>query len=548
MTGAPIALSEYVLSHHALSLGRQEARYIAAQYLERAEVATGEALSLLSEIRTSNHEDCSAESRQFFGLKAFGSKYVSQIGIADETGALMCSEPMGALAQPARLPATEQGDPTVMLGILSDRKTMRQAIVTLRINDHNRLVARLSMQALDIEAGASYFQDNAIVGVYLEDGAEWMKQVGNWQPTSESDTIIENAVSERYPIKVMVTASTAAALSNINSLRTMTIVMATIGGVLAFGFALWTTLRASEGDAFSRAVRNREFIPYYQPVFDLFTGEIRGCEVLVRWLRPDGTMVPPGQFLPYAEATGLIRDITRQLMTQTVSDVGELYNRNPGFKLSINLTAMHFNDLEIMEDIKQIYGDSLIRYEQLCFEVTEQHPLKDIALSRAIIGRIQALGSQVAIDDFGTGHGGLAYLQKLGVDIIKIDKMFIDHIGTDHSSQTIVDTLVDLGNQLGLGIIAEGVERTDQVEHLKSIGVATAQGYIYSPPLSAKAFLEFARKAQGDVAPARTAPDAEAEAEVGESFAALTVDEADPAAASDADASPDLAEEQRPAA
>ncbi len=163
-------------------------------------------------------------------------------------------------------------------------------------------------------------------------------------------------------------------------------------------------------------------------------------------------------------------------------------------KLSINLTAMHFNDLEILEEIRQIYGSSGISYEQLCFEVTEQHPLKDLNLSRAIIGRIQALGASVALDDVGTGHGGLAYLQKLGVDIIKIDKMFIDNIGTDHSSQTIVDTLVELANQLGLGIIAEGVERQDQVEYLKKIGVATAQGYVFSPPVPAAAYLDICRR------------------------------------------------------
>jgi EAL domain-containing protein (putative c-di-GMP-specific phosphodiesterase class I) len=156
---------------------------------------------------------------------------------------------------------------------------------------------------------------------------------------------------------------------------------------------------------------------------------------------------------------------------------------------------MHFNDLEILEDVKRIYKDSGIGFEQLCFEVTEQHPLKDLALSRTIIGRIQALGASVALDDVGTGHGGLAYLQKLGVDIIKIDKMFIDDIGSDHSAETIVDTLIELGSQLGLGIIAEGVERQDQADHLRDKGVRHAQGYLFSPPLPGPAFLNLIEKA-----------------------------------------------------
>ena len=181
-------------------------------------------------------------------------------------------------------------------------------------------------------------------------------------------------------------------------------------------------------------------------------------------------------------------------MEQTVEDCAAIYEQHPELKLSINLTAMHFVDLAIVDEIKEIYGPSGIRYEQLCFEVTEQNPLKDINLSRAIIGRIQTLGASVALDDVGTGHGGLAYLQKLGVDIIKIDKMFIDHLGTDYSSQTIVDTLVELGNQLGLGIIAEGVERQEQADHLKSIGVTTAQGYLCSPPVPAARYLEMLDK------------------------------------------------------
>lgn len=504
VTAGPIVASEYILLRHALLSAQQEVHAVAEAYLERAESAISEALSVLGSFKASGGLDCSSANRSRFGLAAMQANLIDQIGLADDGGTLLCGEPMGALARPALLPAAEAGDPSVVIGILADQKGSRQAVVTLRADDHMRLVARLGDMLSSLHPGATYLKDRMNVGVYLDDGARWYNSGDGWLPTSEVDSIGETIASERYPLRVSVFASKAAALAQVADLVMLVYVFSLLTGLGVFLLQLWSAWRHSEGDILTRAVQHGEFVPYYQPVFDLYTGETMGCEVLVRWKRSDGTMVPPGQFLPYAEATGLIRDITRQLMHQVVEDIADIYQRYPGLKASINLTAMHFNDLEIMDDIKQIFGGR-IRYEQLCFEVTEQNPLKDLALSRAIIGRIQALGASVALDDVGTGHGGLAYLQKLGVDIIKIDKMFIDNICTDHSSQTIVDTLVELGRQLGLGIIAEGVERADQVEHLKSIGVHAAQGYIYSPPIPVVAYRDLTLKSVRQMASQPTA-------------------------------------------
>lgn len=494
LTVLPILLADWVLSRHALSTGRDEARAAAERLVERADQAVSEALQILRETRTAGATNCTADNRSIFGTRAFNSVFIQQVGIVDTAGTLLCAEPMGSLTQPIRLPPAAPADPPVMLGVLTGGRGDRQAVVTLTVDQSRRLVARISRTALAIEPGPDYLQERMTAGVFLDDGAQWLAPDDHWTPQSADDVLTETVASTRFPIKAMISAPASAALENVAPLRAIVLVAGTIVGIAVFAVASWTNWRSRDGNAFQAAVENQEFVPHYQPIFDLFTGEVKGCEVLVRWQRPDGSMVPPGQFLQYAEATGAIREITRQLMERTVEDVAEIYGRNPQLKLSVNLTAMHFNDLGITDEIREIYGPSLIRYDQLCFEVTEQHPLKDLNLSRAIIGRIQSLGAQVALDDVGTGHGGLAYLQKLGVDIIKIDKMFIDNITTDHSSQTIVDTLVELGTQLGLGIMAEGVEREDQAAHLRKIGVATAQGYLFSKPLPAKAYLELLEK------------------------------------------------------
>lgn len=274
-------------------------------------------------------------------------------------------------------------------------------------------------------------------------------------------------------------------------LRFVAIATACIGGIMAFSIAIWVIwTREYDVDEFSRAVRNREFVPYYQPVMDITSGKLRGCEMLVRWIKPDGTMISPGAFLPYAEATGLIREITIQLMEQTVIDLADLYHRLPSLKVSVNLTASHFINSDIIEHIIATYENTGIEYHQLMFELTEQHPLKDIVLARRVIRQIQELGAAVALDDVGTGHGGLAYVQKLGVDILKLDKMFVDGLGRELQSEKIVVSLIDLANNLGMGVIAEGVEEQQQIEQLRRLGVTVAQGYVFSPPVPLAAYRE----------------------------------------------------------
>lgn len=502
VAGLPILVADYVLTTYALSSGRAETLAVAERYVERAETVVGEGLSVLREVRASGRRSCTMDDRQAYGAFAFRSLHIQQIGVVDPAGTLLCGEPMGSLAQPVRLPTAEPGDPAVMIGILTDGREDRQAIVTLRTGDDTRLVARIDRAAIDIVPGADTLQRAMEASVYLEDGSLWFRQVSGWRAQSEPESITETITSRRFPIKVTVSTSAQASLATVAPLQLIVLVLATLSGLVAFALNLVAAWRRESGDTFTRAIRNREFVPFYQPVVDLRDGAVLGCEVLVRWQRSDGTIIPPGQFLPYAEATGLIRDITRQVMEKTVADCSDLYADHPEFKLSVNLTAMHFNDLEIVDEVRRIYKDTGIGFNQLCFEVTEQNPLKDLALSRTIISRIQALGASVALDDVGTGHGGLAYLQKLGVDIIKIDKMFIDDIGTDHSAETIVDTLIELGSQLGLGIIAEGVERQDQADHLRAKGVTLAQGYLFSPPLPASAFLDLAReRSRAPVAP-----------------------------------------------
>lgn len=243
-----------------------------------------------------------------------------------------------------------------------------------------------------------------------------------------------------------------------------------------------------------RAINHSEFVPFYQPVIDIDSGKLVGCEVLVRWVKPDGTTVSPGAFIGLAEQTGLAIPMTRRLMQTVVRDLEKDYAERPGLKVAINLFNQHFTDLEIIQDVEGIFGPSAIAYNQVVLEITERAPLESLAQAKVIMRKLQRLGCRLALDDAGTGHGGLAYLQELGLDIVKIDKMFIDQLGKGRIGESITHTLTDLAHELDMDVVAEGVERIEQVAHLRRYGIRHAQGFLFAPALPAKQYLALVKK------------------------------------------------------
>ena len=242
-----------------------------------------------------------------------------------------------------------------------------------------------------------------------------------------------------------------------------------------------------------RAIARGEIKPFYQPVINLRTGELLGCEVLCRWEKRNGKMVPPGAFIEYAEATGLAIPMTLSLMEQVKADLGQLAQEMPSLKISINLFDGHFQDGAIVEDVQAIFGGSPIAFSQLVFEITERRPLGNSMQTHAVISGLHALGARLALDDTGTGHSNLAYLATLGVDIIKIDRVFVDMIKPGVAQVPVLDGLISMSRDLGTEIVAEGVETEDQALYLRARGVYQAQGFLFAPALRASAFKDLAK-------------------------------------------------------
>jgi EAL domain-containing protein (putative c-di-GMP-specific phosphodiesterase class I) len=158
--------------------------------------------------------------------------------------------------------------------------------------------------------------------------------------------------------------------------------------------------------------------------------------------------------------------------------------------VAFNIAPQHFDDALILNDLGTIFDGSSIKLTQIVLELTERHQVKNLAGMRRTIAALQGLGCKIAIDDVGTGHSGLSYILKLGVDIIKIDKIFVEAIGDEGHSRAIIETLIDLAKNMRMEIIAEGVETFDQVSYLRERGITAAQGYVFAPPLPAAAYLQ----------------------------------------------------------
>jgi sensor c-di-GMP phosphodiesterase-like protein len=326
--------------------------------------------------------------------------------------------------------------------------------------------------------------------IYTREGALIGDGGSRLPPDLQRDQIVTTSLrSDRFGIAAEVTM-----LRSANEPRDLRAIGLIVNLVVLFAVltVAWLMVGRRGGDPVAeirRALDAKQFLPYFQPIIDITTGKPLGAEVLARWRKPDGSLVLPAAFIPVAERGGLMVELTEMLMRRACAEIGEAYARRPHLRIAFNLTARHFADDAIVGDLRAIFNRSPIKLAQVTLELTEREPIEDLSATRGVVAALQALGCRVALDDVGTGHSGLSSILRLGVDEIKIDKMFIDSLGSETNSATIVTTLIELARNMHMEVVAEGVENFGQVEDLRARGIKAAQGYVFAPPLPAAAFL-----------------------------------------------------------
>jgi sensor c-di-GMP phosphodiesterase-like protein len=308
----------------------------------------------------------------------------------------------------------------------------------------------------------------------------------------QKEYISGRARSERYGTVAALTMQRRGNIARYDDLRRIGIVvsgMFALAVLLCAVFIPWRR-RRNPIAAIEAALVVDEFIPYYQPIIDIRNGKLLGAEVLARWRKSDGTIVSPGEFIPLVESSGVILDLTRSLMRQVCREIGTAVGARPHMYVTFNIAPRHFIDSVVLNDVGSIFEGSPLRLSQVVLEITERFEIENLNATRRVIAALQGLGCRVALDDVGTGHSGLSYILKLGFDIIKIDRLFVEAIKTEHQAQAIIETLVTLSRNLRMQIVAEGVERIDQVESLRQHGITAAQGFLFAPPLPGSAFIK----------------------------------------------------------
>ncbi|MFO1184286.1 MAG: EAL domain-containing protein [Bauldia sp.] len=512
---APILAAKLFLSSRNDETARATANDLARQMVTRAERVIDLSLDTLTDLAHADVHDCSEPALLRMQSAAAAQYAVKEIAITDPIGTRLCDHFGRAGGLKPLSEANPTDNPNVELRVAASGERKKQLMVTWSVGGEGALTALIPIELVSPDQ----LPDNlagALAVMTLRDGT-LIGTVPRLESISANsrfgaDSVMAKARSTHYPIDVSLHLPLAAFAGDA---RVATYV--TIGGLavaaLVTGLVILAVRRSRDPTSeLKAAVAAGEFSAYYQPVIDITNGQLIGAEALIRWVKPNGRVVSPSAFIGLAEANGIAVAMTRALMERIRDDLAKTYGARPQLKIGINLFGAHFQTTSVVDDVSDIFSGSRVAFSQLVFEITERQPLEDIHTAHNVIKGLQDLGARVALDDAGTGHGGLAYLQQLAVDAIKIDKMFIDTIGGTGEPAPILDALIGLGRDLGLEVIAEGVETTEQVFYLRTHGVNAAQGYLFAPPLPAKRFVELIevmcpiRTAASPAAPAASRP------------------------------------------
>jgi sensor c-di-GMP phosphodiesterase-like protein len=469
-------------------------RTLDAQLLRRAELVVDYAFIALSELSERGFANCDASSLAEFRKTIYRYGVIKDIRVSNSSHGITCS----ANSETPNIEglSTETGKtlPSRNERISLFRVDQRGGTALgVRWNHDNSgsLDAIVSTSSLLFDILPQDLRENGTSSLTLTDGQEVAAQDGDQTVPATARWRQVSAASERYPLiaSIGIDVDTLARANHEPLLLTL-LLFAAIG--LAFGVMATKISRQSVGliADIDVALARNEFVPFVQPIFSLATRKILGGEVLARWRRADGSLVSPDRFIPTAERSGRIVPLTWQLVTSALSELRHHLSVDRHFEIAFNISPAHLLSNNFTHDFRQIARNVGVSPRQIVIEITERQEITNMQKASAVLAELRDWGFRVAFDDVGTGHNGLSYIQKLGADIIKIDKFFVDSIAISRSAKVLVEMLVNVGRELNMTTVAEGIETEEQVALLKACGVNQGQGYLVSRPLPIRAFLD----------------------------------------------------------
>lgn len=298
--------------------------------------------------------------------------------------------------------------------------------------------------------------------------------------------------SSLYPYVLIAITSQKTILNNIIKNYRGSLLCCLLATIIAsIIFYRWLRRPLSPIELLRNGIIKHEFTPFIQPIIDITTRKIKGGEILMRWIHPRVGTIPPDQFIPLAESSGLIIPMTRTLISDTSNFFSKKENFLPeNFHIGFNITQEQLQDENIISDCQRFLSSFKSSQVELVLELIERNMAEDSDNLQSQFNSLRQMGVKFALDDFGTGYSTHAYIQKFNIDYIKIDQSFIQMIGVDRISGHIVDNVISLADGLGLKVIAEGVETEEQEKHLKKYNVQYLQGYRYGKPMPLAEFVD----------------------------------------------------------
>jgi len=328
---------------------------------------------------------------------------------------------------------------------------------------------------------------------------EWFRPIpkGGKLTFSDKGHIVTEIASANIDIAVIVAEPESYVTNHVRQFAYVFIPLGLLcAAVLAWVVAHISRVCLSLPSVLRGAARRKEFFVLYQPIVELSTGRWVGAEALVRWKR-SGKTVMPDYFIPIAEDSRVITLITACVIEIVTADLPEILKINPDFLVAINLSALDLQSMHIEDLLRSMLVQGNIQPANVKVEATERGFLQGKE-TRAVLAAIRSLGIEVAIDDFGTGFSSLSCLQTLGLDALKIDKSFVDTIGTDGATSQVVSHIIGMAHSLKLTMVAEGVETPDQAQFLIRGGVHFAQGWLFGKPMGFSQLCDECRKSRSN--------------------------------------------------
>ena len=486
LAGGPLLAFDYWVSRLIERQSIGDVTTWATRVIALSEARVAHVVGALDSLANAGVDSCTSANLDLMRNQVFVTVPVKEIALLSPAGSVLCASG-GRSAEAGEVLQSEQ---------LPGAKNFR--IEMVRVSGHDRMVriqrkagnyslAALVPSELFIPKVSAQADQPSAYANMMAAGGMLLGEAGPRKAAHAPISVTQR--SDKYGLTVLIELPSKPQLGSDLDTLGLLAKLAFAATLLSFALLMRKRNPSNPVAELERALEAGEFIPYYQPIVDIRSGQLRGAEVLMRWRKKDGSLVLPGVFIPLAESSGLIAPMTRALMRHVCAEAGGIIGARPGLKISFNLAAGLVRDEAIVKDVRNIFAGGPIALSQVVLELTERDQIENLTETRRVIAALQGIGVRIAIDDVGTGHSGLSYMLKLGVDIIKIDKMFVDAIGTDRNSTTIVETLIDLAHNMRMDVVAEGVENFEQVMHLRELGVRSAQGYVFAPPLPGSSFL-----------------------------------------------------------